>query len=141
MKISDAGLDLIQRFEGCKLKAYQDSVHVWTIGVGHTGDVQPGQEITQEEAMELLRQDVEDAEKCVNVCVTAPLSQGQFDALVSFCFNLGCGALRRSTLLQKVNASDFDGASREFVKWNKAGGVVLNGLTRRREAEAELFLT
>lgn len=140
LKTSDDGIALIREFEGCKLTAYQDSVEVWTIGVGHTGpDVFRGRTITEKEADELLRKDLAAAERCVNMSVFVPLTQGEFDSLVSFVFNLGCGNLRGSTLLRKLNDGDYDGAEAEFPKWDKAGGRVLAGLTRRRKAEQDLF--
>ena len=139
MKISTEGLALIKKFEGCKLRAYQDSVGVWTIGVGHTKGVVEGDVITEEEADEYLRADVREAEECVSRAVTLPLTQGEFDACVSFVFNVGCGAFRGSTLLKRILDSDFDGARLEFARWNKAGGQVLAGLTARRKAEAEMF--
>lgn len=139
-RTSDAGISLIKRFEGLRLEAYLDAVGVWTIGYGHTGpDVFRGRTITEEEADALLRKDLGSAENCVRAAVSVPISQGEFDALVSFVFNLGCGALRRSTLLRLLNGGDHDGAALEFAKWNKADGKVLAGLTRRRAAEAELF--
>ena len=139
MKIGDAGLALIKEFEGCRLQAYQDSVGVWTIGYGSTTDVAPGQIITQAEAEGRLMEDLKHAETCVNGAVTVPLVQNEFDALVAFVFNLGCGAFRKSTLLRKLLDSDFDGAALEFRRWDKAGGQVLAGLTRRRAAEERLF--
>lgn len=139
MNISDKGLDLIRRHEGCRLTAYRDSVGVWTIGYGNTTDVDPGTTITQAEAELRLKEDAHHAETCVNNCVSVPLTQNEFDALVSFVFNLGCGALTGSTLLRKLNDSDFDGAAAQFEHWNHAGGRVLAGLTTRRTAERELF--
>ena len=139
MKIGAAGIALIKQFEGCRLQAYQDSVGVWTIGYGSTTDVAPGQIITQAQAEQRLLEDVKHAEACVNGAVTVPLTQNEFDACVSFVFNLGCGNFRKSTLLRKLLDSDYDGASLEFRRWDKAGGQVLAGLTRRRAAEERLF--
>lgn len=140
MKTSPAGLALIAEFEGCKLKAYQDGGGVWTIGIGHTGpEVKEGLEWTEQQADAMLERDVLIAERCVNDCVTTPLVQGEYDALVSFVFNLGCGALRRSTLLRKLLDHDYDGASEEFLKWDHDNGVKVAGLTRRRKAEQALF--
>jgi lysozyme len=139
MKISQAGIDLIKKFEGCRLVAYRDAVNVLTIGYGHTNSVRTAQRINQAEAEALLRQDLEEFEKGVEAAVTVPLNQNQFDALVSFSFNLGLGNLRKSTLLDYVNAKNFAAAAKEFQRWDKAGGRVLLGLTRRREAEAALF--
>ena len=141
MNISDRGLELIKEFEGCKLVAYLDSVNVPTIGYGHTKDVRIGDRCTKEQADEWLREDVQDAEACVNREVTAAINQNEFDALCSFVFNLGCGNFRKSTLLRKLNDSDYDGASLEFSRWNMAGGLELAGLTRRRAAEEALFET
>lgn len=140
MKISSAGLELIQEFEGLRQKAYLDAVGVPTIGFGHTNGVKMGQSITYAQAVDYLREDVEDAENAVDRLVKAPLSQNQFDALVSFTFNLGQGNLGKSTLLKKLNAGDYKGAADEFLKWNKAGGRTLHGLVRRREAERKMFL-
>ena len=139
MRISKAGLDLIKSFEGCELRSYQDIVGVWTVGYGHTKTARPHMLITREEAEELLRDDLEEFERGVEKLVSVPLSAAQFSALVSFAFNLGLGALSRSTLLKSLNRGDYEGAALEFVKWNKAGGKVVNGLTRRRAAERDLF--
>ena len=141
MNVGERGLALIKEFEGVRLAAYLDSVGVPTIGYGHTKDVQMGDTCTPEQANEWLREDCEDAENCVNSAVSVPLTECEFDALVSFVFNLGCGNFRKSTLLRKLLDSDYDGAAIEFRKWDKAGGQVLAGLTRRRLAEARLFET
>lgn len=140
MKTNQAGLDLIKHFEGCRLSAYQDSVGVWTIGYGHTRTAHPGMIITEAQAEELLRKDLGGAEHDVAAVVKVDLDENEFSALVSFVFNLGVTNLAKSTLLKKLNASDRIGASAEFGKWNKAGGKVLPGLTKRREAERKLFL-
>ncbi len=141
-KYSSTGLALTKKFEGLELKAYQDSVGVWTIGYGHTGtDVKPGLTITEDQASVLLAADVAWAVTCVNKSVTSAISQNQFDALVDFTFNLGCNSLGGSTLLKMVNSGDFAGAAGQFLRWNKAGGKVLAGLTKRRQAEADLFNT
>ncbi|RUR48814.1 lysozyme [Vreelandella populi] len=139
MRLSPAGLELIKAHEGLRLNAYQDVVGVLTIGYGHTGTVKPGMTITKQEAEDILRRDVASFEKAVNDLVTAPLNQNQFDALVSFAFNLGRGALQRSTLLRKLNARDYDGAAAEFGRWINAGGKPWPGLVRRRKEERELF--
>lgn len=139
-RISQAGLDLIKDFEGLRLSAYRDPVGVVTIGYGHTKTARMGQVISAQEAEALLREDVAHFEHCVSRLVEAPLEQHQFDALVSFAYNLGCGALERSTLLKKLNALDYPGAADELLRWNRAGGQVLRGLVRRREAERALFL-
>jgi len=141
MAISPRGLDLIKMHEGCRLEAYQDSVGIWTIGYGHTLSIKQGDTCTQEQAEEWLKSDVHTVENCIDKAVSVPLTQSEFDALCSFAFNLGCAALRNSTLLRKLNASDYDGAAAEFKKWDHAGGKQLAGLTKRRAAEAELFET
>lgn len=139
-KMGKKGLDLVKRFEGCFLKAYKCPANVWTIGYGHTKTVKPGQLITHEEAEELLKKDMKEFENHVNKLVKVELTQNQFDALVSFTFNVGAGALKRSTLLKKLNRGDYDGAANEFRRWNRGGGRVLRGLVRRRAAEKDLFL-
>lgn len=142
MKISKNGLNLIKSFEGLELKAYKDAVGVWTIGYGSTGShVTPNQTITEKQAEDLLLRDVSRFEIGVSNAVKVPLTQSQFDALVSFSFNVGLANLESSTLLRKLNAKDYKGAANELPRWNKAGGKVLNGLTRRREAEKALFLS
>lgn len=144
MKTSDNGIALLKKFEGVKLHAYKDAVGVWTIGYGHTsmaGDptVTAGLTITQAEAEDILRSDLVKYEKPVNELVKVPLTQNQFDALVSFTYNLGAGNLKSSTLLRKLNAGDYEGAAAQFAVWDKASGRVLNGLVTRRAAEAALF--
>lgn len=141
MNISDIGVQFIKQHEGCRLTAYQDSIGVWTIGYGHIKGVTGGQSITQDMADEYLVEDLQPAVRCVNASVTGVVTQSQFDALCSFVFNLGCNSLRNSTLLRKVNDGDDDGAAKEFVKWNHAGGRVIDGLTARREAETTLFMS
>ena len=139
MQISKAGLDLIKQFEGLYLKAYRCPAGVPTIGYGHTAGVAMGQTIAQQQADDYLRRDVRQFERAVARLVSVPLTQGQFDALVSFAFNLGEGALAQSTLLRLLNAGDYAGAAAQFERWNKAGGRVLPGLVRRRAAERALF--
>ncbi len=141
MQTSEKGLDLIRKHEGLVLSAYLCPGKKLTIGYGHTGpDVKSGQKIDVEEANALLQKDVQRFEHAVNELVTAPMTQGMFDALISFSFNLGAGSLKKSTLLKKLNADDRAAAANEFLKWNKANGKVLAGLTKRRECERELFL-
>lgn len=140
MRTSKDGLDLIEAFEGLRLEAYQDSGGVWTIGIGHTMGVGPGDRITETEAREYLREDLADAERGVLNLVTVPLRQSQFDALVSFAFNLGSGALAQSTLLKEVNRGRHEYVPRELARWVHAGGQRLKGLARRRSAEAVLYL-
>ncbi|WP_417647972.1 lysozyme [Enterobacter hormaechei] len=146
MQTSEKGIALIKEFEGCRLTAYQDSVGVWTIGYGWTQPVEgkpirAGMTIKQETAERLLKTGLVSYESDVSRLVKVGLTQGQFDALVSFTYNLGARSLSTSTLLRKINAGDYAGAADEFLRWNKAGGKVLNGLTRRREAERALFLS
>ncbi|MGX8894001.1 lysozyme [Enterobacter cloacae] len=146
MQTSDKGIALLKEFEGCKLTAYQDSVGVWTIGYGWTQPVdgkpiRAGMTINQETAERLLKTGLVSYESDVSRLVKVGLTQGQFDALVSFTYNLGARSLSTSTLLRKLNAGDYAGAADEFLRWNKAGGKVLNGLSRRREAERALFLS
>lgn len=134
------GLTLTEQFEGCRLTAYQDQVGVWTIGYGHTGTgVCSGLTITQEQAEALLSSDVAAAAAYVNSAVLIALSQPEFDALVDFVFNLGRGAFAGSTLLKTLNAGDLAGAANQFDRWDRAGGQVVAGLLRRRQAETALF--
>jgi lysozyme len=137
---SKDGLNLTEQFEGCQLTAYQDQVGVWTIGYGHTGSgVVSGLAITQDQAVALLVSDVAAAAAFVNNAVTIELQQNEFDALVDFVFNLGRGAFAGSTLLKNLNAGQFDAAAAQFALWDHAGGQVVAGLLRRRQAEAALF--
>lgn len=145
MRISKVGMDLIKSFEGCSLKAYKCPAGVWTIGWGTTepiNGVKPheGMVITQQQADDLLVKNLKSYENAVNEYVTYSINQNKFDALVSFAYNCGNGALKTSTLLKKLNSGDIQGAANEFLRWNKANGKVLNGLTRRRQAERKLFL-
>lgn len=139
-KISEAGLSLIKKFEGCRVNAYLCPAKVWTIGYGHTKTVKPGQKITLESANQLLQQDVEVFEQAVVKLVKVPLNQNQFDALVSFAFNVGTGALANSTLLSLLNRKNYLGAAEQFLRWTKAGNVTLKGLVDRRKEEYKLFL-
>jgi lysozyme len=141
MNISEAGIKAIETYEGVRLTAYLDSVDVPTIGVGHTLGVKLGDVITQDQADEFLRADLEDAEYAVNKYVTVPLTQGQHDSLTSFVFNLGASAFKGSTLLADLNAGQYDDAADQFLRWNRAGGQVLAGLTKRRISERLMFLT
>lgn len=139
LKINDNWIKLVTHFEGLRLRSYQDSVGVWTIGYGHTRTAGPKQIITKEKAIQLLHQDVERFENAVNDLVEVPLTQYQFNALVTFSFNLGEGNLESSTLLSLLNQEDYEGASDEFIKWVYAGGKKLDGLVRRRKAEQAMF--
>lgn len=143
MLISRNGIELIKRFEGCKLTAYKCPAGKLTIGYGHTGDdVTEGLTISQEDANDLLFDDVLCFENGVNNLVEGlDLSQGMFDALVCFAYNVGLTNLKKSTLLKLLKDGKVLEASEEFVKWNKSNGKVLDGLTKRRAAEADLFLS
>lgn len=138
-RIATAGLRIIQVSEGLALKTYLCPAQVWTIGYGHTKGVKAGDTCTKEQAEAWLLEDCEDAERAVQRLVTVPINQNQFDALVSFTFNLGSGNLTASTLLRKLNSGDYVGAALEFSKWVKGGGRVLPGLVTRRKAEQNLF--
>ena len=140
MKISENGKSLIKKFEGCELESYQDSVGVWTIGFGHTKGVRQGQSITKDEALAMLDEELIEYQEYVEKLVEVPLNQDQFDALVCWVYNLGPTNLATSTLLYKLNKGQYDDVPSEIKRWNKAGGEVLKGLVRRREAEALLFL-
>ena len=139
MKTSQYGIDLIKHFEGCELKAYKCPAGVWTIGYGHTKGVQPGDEWSEDHADHMLQVELEEYEGYVDKYVTAPLGQNQFDALVSWTYNLGGGNLSASTMLKVLNAGEYDEVPNQMLRWNKAGGKVLEGLTRRRQAEADMF--
>ncbi|MDT7240134.1 lysozyme [Citrobacter freundii] len=149
MQTSEKGIKNIKDFEGCSLTAYPDpgtGGAPWTIGYGWTHPVdgkpiKPGMTIKQETADRLLKTGLVSYENDVLKMAKVKLTQGQFDALVSFAYNVGSRALSTSTLLRKLNDGDVRGAADEFLRWNKAGGKVLNGLTRRREAERALFLS
>lgn len=140
MKTSKNGINLIKKYEGCRLTAYKCPANVWTIGYGHTKGVKQGMKITNAQAETYLKQDLVTYENAVNKYVKVSINQNQFDALVSFSFNCGTGALKTSTLLKKLNKKDYSGAANEFLKWNKSNGKVLNGLTKRRKEERTLFL-
>ena len=139
MRTSEAGVNLIKSFEGCRTVAYQDVVGVWTIGYGHTIDVKEGMTITQHQCDVMLEVDIETYENYVNENVVVTLTQNQFDALVSWVYNLGPTNLRKSTMLKVLNAGKYEEVPYQMKRWNKAGGKVLRGLVIRREAEAELF--
>lgn len=140
--ITQEGLDLIKSFEGFSPTTYLCSAGVPTIGYGHA--IKRGESftlITEEDAENILARDVSVAEKGVLRLISVPLSDGQFNALVSFSFNLGTGALQRSTLRLKLNRGEYVDTSDEFMKWIRAGGRVIKGLIRRREAERRMFLS
>ena len=133
------GVALIKKFEGCELEAYQCSAGVWTIGYGHTKDIVEGMTISKEQAEEMLVDELHEYENYINKYVTVALSQNQFDALVSWVYNLGPANLKASTLLKVLNQGKYEDVPAQIKRWNKAGGKVLEGLIRRREAEACLF--
>jgi len=141
MLVSDAGVRLVGQFEGCRLEAYKCPAGVWTIGYGHTEGVKPNQKLSSEkEARELLKKDLKKYGDYVNQCVSKglikfPLTQNQFDALTSFCYNCGNGNLQ-----SLVRDRDAKTIASKILLYNKGGGKVLPGLTRRREAEQALFL-
>lgn len=139
MRYSKTGLQLTERFEGCKLTAYQDQVGRWTIGYGHAENVTPGLTITPEQAEAFLIEDTQAAAHCVNELVKAPLTQDEFDSLVDFTYNVGRGALAESTMLKLLNAGDYRSAAEQFDRWSDAGGHEVAGLLRRREAETQEF--
>ena len=141
MKISHEGLALIKHFESLRLKAYVCPAGKWTIGFGSTGPhVKPGMVITEDDANNLLTADLVRFERAVDELVLVPLEQHEADSLISFTFNVGIGAFKGSTLLRRVNVGNKTSAAKEFLRWDKSGGKVLPGLTKRRKAEAKLFV-
>ncbi|MCZ2158728.1 lysozyme [Bartonella sp. 220] len=143
-KISSEGLALIKQWEGLRLNAYKDAIGVWTIGYGHTNSagkpfVRKGMTITEQQAEALLCQDLRQFEIVVEEAVSVSLSNSQFAALVSFCYNVGTEAFCNSTLLKKLNNGDYASVPSELQKWTKAGGKRLQGLAHRRAAEAGLW--
>ncbi|KQF82688.1 muraminidase [Acinetobacter pittii] len=145
MKTSNSGLNRIKGFEGKRLNAYDDGVGVWTIAYGtikypNGVRVKKGDTCTEQQAEDYLRNDLAKFEAAINKLVKVPLTQNQFDALASFTYNLGETNLANSTLLKRLNKGDYQGAADQFLVWNKAGGKVMKGLVRRREAERALFL-
>lgn len=140
MRTSPKGISLIKSFEGLRLKSYQDSVGVWTIGYGATRGIGPGMSISNEQAERMLMNDIARFEPELDKLAKVPLNQNQWDALMSFVYNLGAANLGSSTLLKLLNAGDCAGAAEQFSRWNKAGGQVLAGLTKRRASERQLFV-
>tara|TARA_B100001778_G_scaffold190979_1_gene157410 strand:+ start:113 stop:571 length:459 start_codon:yes stop_codon:yes gene_type:complete len=139
MQTSRTGIELLKHFEGCELKAYQDSVGVWTIGYGHTKGIYEGLEITQSEAEKMLQDELPEYEGYITDKVVPMLQQHEYDALVCWVYNLGPTNLSSSTLLKRLNAGEFKDVPFQMKRWDKAGGQPLLGLTRRRNAEALLF--
>lgn len=140
MKTSPSGRSAIFNFEGCRKQAYLCSAGVPTLGVGHTRGVKLGQSCTEQQAQVWFSEDLADAEAVVESLVKVPLTQGQFDALVSFTYNLGAGHLKTSTLLQHLNAGNYGAACSQFKLWCHAGGQVVAGLVKRRAWETDSFL-
>ena len=142
MKISQKGIDLIKKHEGCSLVAYKCPSHILTIGYGHTGNVSAGMKIDQATAEKLLKQDLIIHENNVSRLVKVPLTQNQFDALVSFEFNTGYGKFASSTLLKDINAKNFADVPAQMRRWiHGADNNILDGLVKRREDEIKLFLS
>lgn len=141
MKTNKEGLELLHSFEGCKLESYQDIVGVWTIGYGTTGtDIKKGLKWTQAQVNARFEKDLKRFEEAVSNAVKISITSNQFSAVVCFAYNVGIGAMSGSTLIKKLNAGDTSGAADQLLRWNKAGGKEINGLTRRRVAERLLFL-
>ena len=144
MRTSKEGIDLIKEFESLELSAYPDPAtggEPWTIGYGHTGGVRRGDTCTETQATDWLREDLQSAEGAVRHLVDVPLTQGQFDALASFVFNIGAAAFGDSTLLRLLNEGDAAGAAGQFKRWNRGADGVLPGLVVRRAAERDLFIS
>lgn len=139
LRTSAAGLEIIKHFEGFRPKAYICPAGVLTIGYGTTSGVYRGQIVSESQAVALLSKDLLVFEREVKKAVKVPLEQWEFDALVSFVYNVGGGNFRSSTLLRKLNAGEYDQVPGQLMRWNKGGGRVLPGLTRRRAAEGRLF--
>lgn len=146
MKTSQAGIDLIKKWEGLRLDAYKCSAGVLTIGYGHTSaagapKVVAGMIITKQEAEDILKRDLELYEDAVRLAITKPMNENQFSACVSLCYNIGPGNFKTSSVVKRFNNGDVAGAAEAILMWNKAGGKVLQGLVNRRADEKKLFLT
>jgi len=139
MKTSQKGIHLITEFEGFEPEAYLCPAGVWTVGYGTTQGVTPTMKVTREQAIAMLKRDVEFAEEAIDRLVKVPITQGQFDALVSFIYNLGEGAFEESNLLRLLNEGKYAEAGDRLLRYTKADGVELEGLKRRREAERKLY--
>ena len=139
MNISQQGIALIKRFEGCELEAYLDSVGIPTIAYGRIKNVEMGDTCTQAQAEKWLEEELPEYEGYIKNMVAVPLTQNQFDALVVWVYNLGPTNFKNSTLMKELNSGNYTAAGNEILRWYKAGGEVLTGLVRRREAEAQLF--
>ncbi|CAI1047967.1 lysozyme [Serratia ficaria] len=144
MQTSNNGRTFIKGFESLELKAYPDpgtGGKPWTVGWGHTKGVNPGDQITQQQAEQFLSEDLAVFELTVNSAIKRPMTQNQFDAMVSLAFNIGARNFAQSTLVKKFNAGDVSGAADQFPRWKFSAGEVMPGLVRRRAAERELFLS
>lgn len=139
--VSPQGLEFIKQWEGCKLASYLDGGGVWTVGYGHTSGVFAGMSISQEDAEALLMEDIFPVETAINQYVNVELNSHQADALISFVFNVGINAFKKSTLLKFLNGGDYLRAADEFLRWCYDNGTRIQGLANRREAERELFLS
>ena len=139
MKVSQECVDLVKFFEGFEAKAYLCPANVWTIGYGRTKNVKEGDVVNKRQAERDLLEELEEFGNQVFFAVQVPLEQNEFDALTSWTYNLGVGNLQSSTLLKKLNSGDKNSVPSEMLRWNKAAGKVLAGLTRRRAAEAKLW--
>lgn len=144
--LSDNGVKLLEQFEGLRLEAYLDSASIYTIGYGTIKypdgrKVKKGDKITKAQAKEYKVHDLKEFESTVNTSVKVPLTQNQYDALVSLSYNIGSGAFKNSTLLKKLNSGDYKGAAEQFLVWNKVHSKMVQGLVNRREAERKLFLS
>jgi len=139
MNISNEGLSLIKKFEGCELEAYKCPAGVWTIGYGHTKNVREGMTISKEQADNMLLNELDEYCEYVEKAIKVNLEQCQFDALVSWTYNLGSTNLHESTMLKVLNEKDYEEVPNQLKRWNKVSGVINDGLIRRREAEALLF--
>lgn len=141
MTINAAGLELIQDFESCRLEAYQDSIGRWTLGYGRTQGIIPGMTCTQQEADEWFEDDINFVAARLSHILPTTLTENQYSACVSLAYNIGVARFRQTEMLVLLKAGAFQSAADEFLKFNHAGGHVVDGLTRRRKAERELFLT
>lgn len=139
LTVGQEGIDLIKFFEGVEYESYQDTGGVWTVGVGHTSTAKPNMKVTEEEVDELLKDDLKDSENAIYDLVKVSLYQHQFDALVSFVFNLGYGNFKSSTLLKRINDEKHDYVPYELSRWNQDNGEVLSGLVKRRDAEGLMY--
>lgn len=139
--VSPDGVEFIKKWEGCRLSSYLDTGDVWTVGYGHTGGVYPGMSISEEDAEVLLMEDIFPAESALNKYVLVDLNRNQVDALISFVFNIGIQAFKKSTLLKFLNKGDYQRAAEELLRWCFDNGTKIQGLENRREAERERFLS